>query len=518
MKTHIFYRRKTFDHKKLFQEIGQHFRIKKMPRNRQFQWYFDTFDWRLYNNGMFLFREKNNYYLNSHKDYQNLNSITIISENHPKFWWDFPEGPLQKKLSNLLDIRALMLLTRVNLEISPYYILNEDDKIILKVFFTKIYFHQNNRSTLFKESIELHPIRGYRKEYQSILQIIKNNANLTQAPPLLDLIFEKIGLIPGDYSSKMNVILTAEMPARLALKKILERLLDVMRKNLMGMKKDIDSEFLHDFRVSIRRTRSALSLLKEVFPAKDISYFGNEFKNLQQLSNRLRDLDVYILKEKTYREILPEELQSGLHAFFNDLKTEKRLEHQKVMHILNQGDYKNYLDQWENFLKNDTLPHTRNSAKPVKKIASVIIFKRFKRILKIGEKIQDDTPEGQLHQLRIECKKLRYLLEFFQSLYPERSMNYLIKHLKLLQDTLGTFNDLSIQQEELKKHISKYTQNGQNSTLVFASLGGLIANFYQQQLTVRRSFRDVFYKFKAEKNINLYHQLFNPIPQSGEKS
>ncbi len=518
MKTHIFTISKTFHHQKLFPEIGQYFRIKNMSRKRQSQWYFDTFDWRLYNNGMFLFKEKNNYYLNSHKHYQNLSSVIIMPESHPKFWWDFPEGPFQQKLCSLLDIRALILLAKTNLEISPYYILNEDNKVILKISCTKMYLHQNRRSILLNKFIELQPIRGYLKEYQSILKIIKNTANLTQAPPSVNLIFEKSGLIPGSYSSKMNVILTAEMPARLALKKILERLLDIMRKNHMGVKKDIDTEFLHDFRVSIRRTRSALSLIKEVFPSEDISYFSNEFKNLQQLSNRLRDLDVYILKEKAYREILPEELQSGLDAFFIDLKTEKRLEHQKVMRILNQGDYKNYLNQWEKFLKSDTLPHTRNSAKPVKKIASVIIFKRFKKILKIGERIQDDTPEGQLHQLRIECKKLRYLLEFFQSLYPKRSMSYLIKNLKLLQDKLGTFNDLSIQQEELKKHISKYAQNGQNSTLVFASLGGLIANFYQQQLAERRSFRDVFSKFKAEKNINLYHQLFNTVPQSGEKS
>jgi CHAD domain-containing protein len=518
VKTQFFAISKAFNHQKLFQEIEPYFRIKKIPRKKQYHQYFDTFDWRLHNNGMFLFREKNTYHLNSYQNYQNFDSITVKPESHPKFWWDFPDGPTQQKLSSLLDIRALILLAKTYLEISPYQILNEDEKNILTFFFIKMYLYQKNKNTLLNEFIEIQSIRGYRKEYQTILQIIKNKTKLAQAPPVLDLIFEKSGLIPGGYSSKINVDLTADMPTRIAIRKILERLLDIMRKNQAGVKKDIDSEFLHDFRVAIRRTHSALSLIKEVFPAKDISYFKSVFKKLQKLSNRSRDLDVYLLKEKTYRETLPGELEKGLDSFFTDLRTEKRLEHQKMMQIFNQKDYKNCLNQWEKFLKRDTLPHTRNSTKPVKEIASIIIFKRFQKILQIGKRIKDKTPPGLLHRLRIECKKLRYLLEFFQSLYPKRSMSYLINHLKSLQDNLGTFNDLSIQQEELKKYISKYAQNNQNSILVFASLGGLISNFYQQQLAVRGSFQDVFNKFKAQKNIHLYQQLFNSVHQSREKS
>ena len=45
------------------------------------------------------------------------------------------------------------------------------------------------------------------------------------------------------------------------------RSLQTLRINEDGVRKDLDSEFLHDFRVAVRRTRSALSQIKGVFPA-----------------------------------------------------------------------------------------------------------------------------------------------------------------------------------------------------------------------------------------------------------
>src|SRR6266550_6449803 len=72
------------------------------------------------------------------------------------------------------------------------------------------------------------------------------------------------GRHPGDYSSKIDVKLTAEMPARCALEEVLLRLLDTLEANVPGTIKDIDTEFLHDLRVAVRRTRSAVKLCGDV--------------------------------------------------------------------------------------------------------------------------------------------------------------------------------------------------------------------------------------------------------------
>ena len=50
----------------------------------------------------------------------------------------------------------------------------------------------------------------------------------------------------------------------------------------------------------------------------------------------------------------------------------------------------------------------------------------------------------ELHELRKTCKKLRYLMEFFQGIYPVTKIGELIQVLKGLQDKLGEFNDLYV--------------------------------------------------------------------------
>ena len=98
----------------------------------------------------------------------------------------------------------------------------------------------------------------------------------------------------------------------------------------------------------------------------------------------------------------------------------------------------------------------------------------------IGTSITPSSPDVLLHKLRIECKKLRYLLEFFSSLFAQKEINYLIKQLKILQDNLGDLNDLSVQQDTLRK----YVETDSNKRTLLA-LGILIGKLNARQVKVR---------------------------------
>ena len=68
-----------------------------------------------------------------------------------------------------------------------------------------------------------------------------------------------------------------------------------MRATLPGTIADVDSEFLHDFRVAVRRTRSLQRQLEPVFPPEPLAHFRSEFRWLQQATGPVRDLDVHQL-------------------------------------------------------------------------------------------------------------------------------------------------------------------------------------------------------------------------------
>jgi CHAD domain-containing protein len=117
-------------------------------------------------------------------------------------------------------------------------------------------------------------------------------------------------------------------------------------------------------------------------------------------------------------------------------------------------------------------------------------------------------PDEKLHRLRIQCKKLRYLLEFFASLFPSDEITLLTKQLKQFQDNLGEFNDLSVQRNTLKEYLDTIVPESDRAILVAAAIGGLITNLNMRQQHVRAEFSDQFRLFGQKKNTKLVKQLF----------
>ena len=150
----------------------------------------------------------------------------------------------------------------------------------------------------------------------------------------------------------------------------------------------------------------------------------------------------------------------------------------------------------------------KNSRLPIERLAKKVITKRLQKILDIGKNIHPETPDEELHHLRIQGKKLRYSLEFFSSLFPEKEMKKLIKQLKVLQNNLGDFNDLSVQQEMLRDYLAAIKPGTVKSKKLSAAIGGLLTNLYHEHRQIRNRFEETFGEFSAPDNLALYRSLF----------
>jgi CHAD domain-containing protein len=87
-------------------------------------------------------------------------------------------------------------------------------------------------------------------------------------------------------------------------------------------------------------------------------------------------------------------------------------------------------------------------------------------------------------------------------------MGYLIKQLKNLQDNLGDFNDLCVQQETLHAYLKNQLSANRSPVNIAAAIGGLIANLNRQQQEVRAVFTTTFEQFDQQKNRELFYDLF----------
>ncbi|NOR79660.1 MAG: CHAD domain-containing protein, partial [Methyloprofundus sp.] len=112
-----------------------------------------------------------------------------------------------------------------------------------------------------------------------------------------------------------------------------------------------------------------------------------------------------------------------------------------------------------------------------------------------------------LHDLRKTCKKLRYLMEFFQSLYPATEFKTVLKALKGFQSVLGDFQDYEIQEENLKQFSEEMMDEGVASN-TFLAMGVLVQHLDSMRRAARDDFSEQFDLFKQTKNQQTFKRLF----------
>lgn len=277
-------------------------------------------------------------------------------------------------------------------------------------------------------------------------------------------------------------------------KGILRRQFDTLLANLDGVRANRDAECLHDLRVATRRTRSALTQIKGVFPDDLVELYQSRFAWLQQVTNPLRDLDVHLLQFDGYEQSLPASLRPALEPLRAYLLTLQEGEHGRLLTALDSDAFARLVEDWQVFLDAPVpeVSGTANGLRPVKELADARIWRLVKRIRQEGRALRADSPHEDLHELRKSCKKLRYLMEFFQTLYPDHDIRRLIDLLKTLLDHLGGFQDLVVQVGYLSELAQRMRDEDRAETETLLAMGALIGHLLERQQTLRDDFAAVF--------------------------
>ena len=495
--------------KQFFGQLADRYALIKEPAVTDRFTICDTFDWRLFNKSLVLCASGNRLFLRKLAENEILYSAEIPS--FPVFMRDFPDSELQRRLAPIIRMRALLKLADVQSRSVPYRILNPDKKTVARLAYEEFRPGRRKNKSVLVRHLWLKPVKGYSKYMRTLTRLFQEaGLKISKEEDVFFKALEGVDKKPDDYSAKLNIQLDPDMRSDEATKIILRFLLRVMRINQANIEKDLDTEFLHDFRVAVRRTRSALGQIKNVFPVKTTDRFKNDFAFVGKLSNELRDLDVYLLNEAKYKAMLPPMLRDAIDPLFDHLRKKRSKALQNVIRGLKTKKYATILKDWEAFLNT---PHrdsmaASNAKLPVIDLSRNRIYKKYSRVVKVGSQILANTEDEMLHVLRIHCKKLRYLMEFFASLFPRKKINVLIAQLKKLQDNLGDFNDLCVQEEYLLNIIRELpATHGQLKTTLVA-IGGLVGTLGRERQIVRDAFADTFTDFSSSGNKQLFQELF----------
>ncbi len=475
--------------------------------------FYDSFDWRVWQAGGELVQERET-------EYTRLcwcprgggeDPLCEVTDAPPGFAWDLPQGPLRERLTPLLEMRSLLPQVSVRQKQRSLRVLDDEEKTVVRVVLQESTYTtvDGKQSGSLEPRVLLKPLKGYENHFDSLHAQFDKLDLIAAERSLYDEALAIIGRRAGDYSSKLNYMLDPDARSDATAKKIMLSLLDTLEANVEGTKANLDSEFLHDLRVATRRTRSAMSQIKSVFEPRELAPFKEGFGWLGKITGPTRDLDVYLLQYPEYRASLPAPVQADLDPFHDFLLQHHEEAQRTLVKKLGSPHFRKLMKSWREWLEKPVAkkPKAPNALRPIAELSDQRIRKLYSKVIKEGEAITPDSPPERLHDLRKACKKLRYLMEFFQSLYPKPEIRAQIKEMKTLLDNLGEFQDLQVQAEALEAFGQQMMKEGAPASALMA-MGILVGKLLERQTLARQQFADLFAAFSSEANRQAFQQLF----------
>ena len=272
------------------------FQIRMFPPAHGKRSFYDTFEWTLWFNNMMLYHDGSSIVCSTM--HQGWTGTTLAMEPSargpdpfPSAW---PAGPLRKQLENLVGLRALMPIAEINSSTRTVELLNEDHKVVCRFDVLSLFGAASQRMPYLR-LCHIHPLRGYGQEAAAaVTRLLALGCTEIKVGPLEQALINS-GRAPVPYTLRPVFDLRPEEPCREAVRDIVRRTLLLARQQEQGIVADIDTEFLHDYRICLRKIRSIFSLMKGVYPEAETARLKNQWGNMARVTNQLRDLDVYLL-------------------------------------------------------------------------------------------------------------------------------------------------------------------------------------------------------------------------------
>ncbi len=494
------------------------FRLRAGRAVRRTRRYFDSFDGLLYRAGDVLFEEttgRRTLLRWERLDDQALR-FSLPQQAAPRFARDLPPGACRDALAAVLKHRALLPVAEVRSRARVFRLLDDEEKTTARLHLetdATATDPGSAREATLDARLRITPVRGYDEARQALCRFLRDDLALPphRRHPLLAAL-AALGRTPDEDAARIDVDLDPALRADEAVRRMLLVLLETMERNEPGLRANLDTEFLHDFRIAVRRTRALLGQLKQVFPAPVRQRFRPDFAWLGRATGPPRDLDVYLLRLDAYEQALTPPVRAALAPLRAYLPRRKAREHARLVEVLEAPRYRTLLQDWRAFLETPSpeVPPSPEAGRPLLAVASERIWRVYRKVLRQGEAVRGSAqPEAEsLHRLRITCKKLRYLLEFFQRLYRPAAVRPLIRALKRLQDILGDFQDFEVHQQYLLDFACQMQAEAPPPAETFLAMGRLAAFLEQRQEAARKQAVRQFARFAAPKIQQRYAELF----------
>lgn len=492
--------------------LGARFPSRLHPEETARRVLLDTFDWRVRRSGrtLSLLEARGDRWLVLEEEGGAVPRRQRV-EREPAFADELPPGPLRDRLAELVGARRLLSRVALQEERRVLDVLDEEEKTVCRAVLEggacwrpedPARNGRANGSGVLPPRLCLVGLRGYEAGLRRVELACREELRLAPAQARgLDLALAACGLSPAT-DARGPLLVHPQEPCEAVVRRILAACLDGIEANEDGVRRDLDREFLHDFRIALRRSRSILSLLREALP-RSVEPFADELRWLGEITGPLRDQDVFL------EELAPRRELAELCAFVRERRVD---EHARLAAELGSERFRRFVAGWRACLSDPGLLPTEVGLRPVREVVSATLRELFDGLLERGRKIERKTSARKVHRVRIRAKKLRYLLDAFRSLYEGEDYAFVLRELRKLQDVLGAYNDLVVQQAALRRVAGEMEACERGSAELFVTVGALIERRKKRARRLRRSVARRFARFDRREERERFEVLVAPPP------
>ena len=458
---------------------------------------YDTFDMRLYKNNRVLIYRNGRLSLYGRNTGIEENGLEWEGKDIPLFPENFPAGELKDAIAPVIDVRSLIRVITVEEATHRLEVRNKDRKTVaVCTLLHRTAFSTEEERVQLDPIVVLTPLKGFRDNGAHIARILRSRYTEIPMNRIFDHLFE--------IADQKKLIREVTYPPRLdptwstchALKVLLSDQLETAEREIDGMSRDIDTEFLHDFRVALRRSRAALSGCRSVLSKEKHRKLTEALKTLASRTGPLRDYDVMLLDTNKYISLVPKRLHQGLENFFGYIGGLRDSAFTDMTAFLDTEEFSAAVGVIKDFCSSGAGKWCTEENTSISSTASGVIISRFALLRKRIDRYF--RGKADIHQVRIDCKKLRYFMEMFSQFYPRKRVAPVIKDLKTFQTSLGNLHDVIVQQEILMESLDKMQHSGYASPEANAAVGGIVTSLTVRQQEMEKSIEDVLMKYRKK--------------------
>ncbi|MCG8312155.1 MAG: CHAD domain-containing protein [Pseudomonadales bacterium] len=418
----------------------------------------------------------------------------------PQYYWEFTNPNMKAMLKSALGYWSLISRQQFDVERQQYRVEDKRDKTVARLVTAKISCNDQQFAGAIPEyaEVKLTSLRGYENSFNKLASCLDTFKG--------DLVYpfneQFLAQIVTREQLKSNPLHPTQTIYH-ALSRMFAEALEGLTLYHPGTIDDVDTEFLHQYRVSVRKTRSLIKEFKKVLPG-DIKPFASFFKNLNNVTAPVRDLDVYLLKVEEWTEERGIEFRKQIGPFEQLLNRKRRSAFKKMLTHLQSDEYQLQLERWQNYL--DKLSESK-SEQDIQTFSAKLIAKCYGRLLKEGGCLTEASPDEEYHELRLTFKRFRYVLEFFNDLFASKQYKTLYKQAKRLQTLLGDFQDITVQKSALHDFADELAKLKSVNHETFLALGQVTGEFSNQHDDLKHRFHVQFTAFCDDQHKQMIANL-----------